>query len=91
VYPGHGPLIHTAAERAAEIAGHHDQRLDVTAAALAEGAESAYEAAQVIWRGEPLGFHEQRFALVEAISHLERLAATGRAAEHRPERWRPVG
>jgi len=36
-------------------------------------AESAYEAAQAIWRDEPLGFHEQRFALVEAISHLERL------------------
>jgi len=90
VYPGHGPVIRAAADRAAEIAGHHDERLDVTAAALAEGAESAYEAAQVIWRDEPLGFHEQRFALVEAISHLERLAATGRAVEHRPARWRPA-
>ncbi len=88
VYPGHGPVIGAPADRAAEIAGHHDERLDVAAAALAEGAESAYEAAQVIWRAEPLGFHEQRFALVEAISHLERLAATGRAVEHRRARWR---
>ncbi len=91
VYPGHGPVIRTASDRAAEIAGHHDERLDVAAAALAEGAESAYDAAQVIWRDEPLGFHEQRFALVEAISHLERLAATGRAVEHRPARWRAAG
>ena len=91
VYPGHGPVIHTAAERAAEIAWHHDERLDVAAAALAEGAESAYDTAQVIWRDEPLGFHEQRFALVEAISHLERLSATGRAVEHRPARWRAAG
>jgi glyoxylase-like metal-dependent hydrolase (beta-lactamase superfamily II) len=90
VYPGHGPVIHTAAARAREIAGHHDDRLDAAAGALAEGAESAYDAAQLIWRDEPLGFHEQRFALVEAISHLERLAATGRAVEHRPARWRPA-
>jgi glyoxylase-like metal-dependent hydrolase (beta-lactamase superfamily II) len=91
VYPGHGPVIRTAADRASAIAGHHDERLDVAAAALAEGVESAYDAAQVIWRDEPLGFHEQRFALVEAISHLERLAATGRAVEHRPGRWRAAG
>jgi glyoxylase-like metal-dependent hydrolase (beta-lactamase superfamily II) len=91
VYPGHGPVIRSAAGRAAEIAGHHDERLDVAAAALAGGAESAYDAARVIWRDEPLGFHEQRFALVEAISHLERLAAVGRAVEHRPARWRPAG
>ena len=51
--------------------------------------DNAYDAAQIIWRDEPLGFHEQRFALVEAISHLERLAATGRAVEHRRARWRP--
>jgi len=91
VYPGHGPAIRSAADRAAAIAGHHDERLDVAAAALADGARSAYEAAQAIWRQEPLGFHEQRFALVEAISHLERLAAVGRAVEHRPARWRPAG
>lgn len=89
VYPGHGPIIDDAPRRAAEIAGHHDERLDVTEAALRAGAETAYDAAQVIWRDEPLGFHEQRFALVEAVSHLERLAATGRAREPRPGRWSP--
>jgi glyoxylase-like metal-dependent hydrolase (beta-lactamase superfamily II) len=89
VYPGHGPVISDAPRRAAEIAGHHDERLDVTEAAVREGAETAYDAAQVIWRDEPLGFHEQRFALVEAVSHLERLAATGRAREPRPGRWSP--
>jgi glyoxylase-like metal-dependent hydrolase (beta-lactamase superfamily II) len=90
VYPGHGPVISAAAARAGEIASHHDQRLDAAAAALGQGAETAYEAAQLIWKDEPLGFHEQRFALVEAISHLERLAATGRAAEPSPGRWRPA-
>jgi glyoxylase-like metal-dependent hydrolase (beta-lactamase superfamily II) len=90
VYPGHGPVIRTAAARAEEIARHHDERLDIAAAALAEGAESAQDAAEAIWRDEPLGLHEQRFALVEAISHLERLAATDRAVEYRPARWRGV-
>jgi glyoxylase-like metal-dependent hydrolase (beta-lactamase superfamily II) len=90
VLPGHGPAIADAAGRAAEIAGHHHQRLDDTAAALAAGAESAWDAAQLIWKDEPLGFHEQRFALVEAISHLERLEADGRAGQPTPRRWRPV-
>jgi hypothetical protein len=82
-------VIDDAPARAREIAAHHDERLDAAAAALGEGAETAYDAAQLIWRDEPLGFHEQRFALVEAISHLERLAETGRAREPSPRRWRP--
>jgi glyoxylase-like metal-dependent hydrolase (beta-lactamase superfamily II) len=90
VLPGHGPAITDAAGRAAEIAGHHHQRLDDTAAALAAGAESAWETAQLIWKDEPLGFHEQRFALVEAISHLERLEADGRADQPTTRRWRPA-
>jgi glyoxylase-like metal-dependent hydrolase (beta-lactamase superfamily II) len=89
VYPGHGPVITEAAARACEIAGHHEQRLDAAAAALDQGAETAYDAAQLIWQDEPLGFHEQRFALVEAISHLERLVESGRAEEPSPGRWRP--
>ena len=48
----------------------------MTHRALADGAETAYDVARVIWSGE-LGFHEQRFALVEAISHLERLVRRG--------------
>jgi glyoxylase-like metal-dependent hydrolase (beta-lactamase superfamily II) len=87
VLPGHGPLIADAARRAREIAGHHDDRLDAAQDALLEGAETPFEVGRLIWR-EALGFHEQRFALVEAISHLERLAALGRAEELSPGRWR---
>jgi glyoxylase-like metal-dependent hydrolase (beta-lactamase superfamily II) len=90
VLPGHGPLITDAAGRAREIARHHDERLDAAHDALVAGAETAFDAAQLIWRDEPLGFHEQRFALVEAISHLERLAALGRAEELSPGRWRAL-
>jgi hypothetical protein len=45
--------------------------------------------AGVVWAAEGLGFHEQRFALVEAISHLERLEALGRARQDQPARWSP--
>ena len=78
------------AGRVAEIREHHRERLDAHLAALGAGAVTAYGVAQIVWAGEGLGFHEQRFALVEAISHLERLAATGRAREPRPARWTPA-
>jgi hypothetical protein len=32
--------------------------------------------------------HEQRFALGEALAHLVRLRAVGRAGEYEPGRWR---
>ena len=88
VYPGHKSIIENAPERAREITAHHAERLDVHLAALREGARSAFEVGLHVWGGS-LGFHEQRFALVEAISHLERLEAEGRAVQVEPERWAP--
>jgi glyoxylase-like metal-dependent hydrolase (beta-lactamase superfamily II) len=90
VYPGHGPAIAAVSERAAEIAQHHADRLDEHVAALRGGADTAYAVARVLWPGETLSFHEQRFALVEALAHLERLAAEGRAQSPAPGRWRAL-
>ena len=87
VYPGHRSVIETPALRAREIAIHHAIRLDEHEAALRDGARSAYEAAERVW-GDRLGFHEQRFALAEALAHLERLERQGRAAQDEPGRWR---
>jgi glyoxylase-like metal-dependent hydrolase (beta-lactamase superfamily II) len=89
VYPGHGPVIDDPPRRAREIARHHDERLAVTHAALEDGARSAYEVAQAIWPGEH-SLHEQRFALVESIAHLERLCAEGRAGETAPGFFEPL-
>jgi glyoxylase-like metal-dependent hydrolase (beta-lactamase superfamily II) len=89
VLPGHGPVIEDARTRCAEIAEHHAERLDTHLAVLETGARSAYDVAQKVWEGE-LGFHEQRFALVEAISHLERLEREGRAELVADARWAPV-
>jgi glyoxylase-like metal-dependent hydrolase (beta-lactamase superfamily II) len=79
VFPGHGPLIGDPARRTTELREHHAERLDAHVAALRGGAVTAFEVAQVVWSDGELGFHEQRFALVEAVAHLERLAALGRA------------
>ncbi len=86
VYPGHRGVIEQPAARAREIAEHHADRLDVHLQALRRGARTAYEVGRQVW-AERLGFHEQRFALVEAVSHLERLVAEGRAREFAPGRW----
>jgi glyoxylase-like metal-dependent hydrolase (beta-lactamase superfamily II) len=88
VYPGHKRLIDEAAKRAREIKVHHAARLEEHLRALRRGLDTPYAVAGAVWDGE-LGFHERRFALVEAISHLERLAAEGRALETAPGRWRP--
>jgi glyoxylase-like metal-dependent hydrolase (beta-lactamase superfamily II) len=87
VYPGHRGVIDAAAARAAEIRAHHADRLDEHERALRAGARSAYEVGRAVW-GDGLGLHERRFALVEAISHLERLGIEGRAVEYEPARWR---
>jgi len=89
VFPGHGPVIEDARRRTAEIREHHAERLDAHVAALRTGASSAYDVARIVWAGDGLGFHEQRFALVEALSHLERLEAEGRAEQVSDARWAP--
>ena len=57
--------------------------------ALRAGARSAFEVGLHVWGGS-LGFHEQRFALVEAVSHLERLEGEGRVMQVEPKRWAPM-
>ena len=86
VFPGHRNVIERPAARAQEIAVHHAVRLDEHELALRAGARSAYEVAQHVWGGR-LGFHEQRFALAEALAHLERLEIMGRAIQGEPCRW----
>ncbi len=90
VYPGHRRVIDDPSGRARAIASHHDTRLDAHVDAVGTGAQTAYEVARCIW-GESLTEHEERFALVEAVSHLERLVALGRIDETKPRRFRVNG
>ncbi len=73
---GHGPELADAAGRAREIALHHAERLDLAARAVGEGPLSAYEVSLRLWGSVPPA--QRRFALTEALSHLERLVRLGR-------------
>jgi glyoxylase-like metal-dependent hydrolase (beta-lactamase superfamily II) len=77
--PGHGEPIGDPARRAGEIVAHHAERLDETAAALDARPRSGYEVSLAVF-GEELSPTTRRFAVAETLSHLERLARTGRAA-----------
>ena len=90
VHPGHGPAIRDVPGRVAEIREHHRERLDAHMAALRAGARTAHAVAQIVWAEDGLGFHEQRFALVEAVSHLERLEGEGRAGRADDGTWHPA-
>jgi glyoxylase-like metal-dependent hydrolase (beta-lactamase superfamily II) len=79
VYPGHGDPIHNAAARAGELVEHHLVRLDDHAAALTTEPRTAYEISLDVF-GRELTPTQRRFAVAEALSHLERLVREGRAA-----------
>ncbi|HVS86489.1 MAG TPA: MBL fold metallo-hydrolase [Gaiellaceae bacterium] len=84
-YAGHGRPVESPAERAVEIAGHHDERLDKTEAALDREPRSGFEVSHAIF-GRELPPIQRRFAVAEALSHLERLVRLDRARRHEDDR-----
>ena len=79
VYPGHGEPIHDPAGRAREIIEHHRRRLDDVAAALGPEPQTGFEVSHAVF-GAALSPQQRRFAVAEALSHLERLVREGCAA-----------
>jgi glyoxylase-like metal-dependent hydrolase (beta-lactamase superfamily II) len=79
VYPGHGEPIEDPAGRAREIIEHHRRRLDDVAAALGSEPRTGFEVSHAVF-GRELSPQQRRFAVAEALSHLERLVREGRAA-----------
>jgi len=84
-YGGHGVPVAEPAARCAAIAEHHAERLDRTEAALGGGPRSGYEVSHDLF-GDSLSPIQRRFAVAEALSHLERLVAAGRAARSGDDR-----
>jgi glyoxylase-like metal-dependent hydrolase (beta-lactamase superfamily II) len=77
-YPGHGEPLEDPAARARELIEHHRRRLDDVAAALGEESLSGYAVSLDVF-GADLSPQQRRFAVAEALSHLERLVREGRA------------
>jgi glyoxylase-like metal-dependent hydrolase (beta-lactamase superfamily II) len=84
--PAHGPVTPSAHARIDELLAHHDRRLDQCAAAVAQGAPTAYEVARALrWTRRERQLDEldpvnQMLAVIETRAHLELLAAQGRLA-----------
>ena len=76
--PGHGDTIFDPVSRAREIVEHHRKRLDETAAALGPEPRTGYDVSLALF-GDNLDASGRRFALAEALAHLERLVREGRA------------
>lgn len=75
--PGHHGVIVDWQTRLHELLHHHDERLEVAYSAAARGA-TALEASYAIFNFNRFSPHEVRFAVAEALAHLEHLADTGR-------------
>ena len=76
-YTGHRSKIDDPAARAREIRAHHVDRLARARAALDGEPRSAYEVSLALFPGD-LHPVQRRFALAEALAHLERLVYDGR-------------
>lgn len=70
VVPGHGPPFAAAAARCRELVEHHRVRLEQCLAAVSDAARTAHEVAGCVFGLLPDAASE-RFALTEALAHLE--------------------
>lgn len=77
VLPAHGQPYRGVHARLAELRGHHAERLDKLADALAERPRSAVECFPLLYRRE-IGANNMGLALGESLAHLHRLLAQGR-------------
>jgi len=84
-YGGHGRPVTSPAARCREILAHHEERLDRTAAALGPQPRTGYEVSHDLF-GQELAPIQRRFAVAEALSHLERLVHLGRAERRGDDR-----
>ncbi|MGY2872964.1 glyoxylase-like metal-dependent hydrolase (beta-lactamase superfamily II) [Marmoricola sp. URHA0025 HA25] len=81
--PAHGPVTASSHARIDELAAHHDDRLQLCRAAVAAGADTAWDVAgQIPWtrherRRDELGPFDAVLAAFETLAHLDLLAARG--------------
>lgn len=74
--PGHGMLITNWQQRIAELQQHHEARLDAAQAAAGTGA-TAWQICTSLFPVARLSSHQTRFAMAEALAHMEYLVESG--------------
>lgn len=77
VLPSHGLPFHGLRARVAQLAAHHDERLDKVEAAL-DAPRTATECARVLFDAKVLE-GQWLLAMAESLAHLHRLVSEGRA------------
>ena len=91
--PGHQAPFTGAARRLTQLIDNHGTALERVMAALAEAPATAQDLFPVLYRRE-IGAREHGLALVEAVAHVNHLAASGRIRPtERPDgalTWSPV-
>lgn len=90
ILPSHGPPFHGHREWIAATEEHHRARCERMLAAVSDGARTAYDVVLVEW-GAHLSPLAERFAVAEALAHLEYLRRQGRVVAQREDKlvqWR---
>jgi len=77
VLPSHGMPFRGAHDRVTELETHHEERFAELLATCEDGARSAYDLIEVLFRRK-LDNHQMFFAMGEAIAHLHHLYYEGR-------------
>lgn len=85
--PGHRALITDWQGRIDELLEHHERRLNRALEAVSGGA-TAYEVAGALFNLQKLSVHDMRFALVEALAHLDLLVERGAIRQVGGDVWR---
>lgn len=85
--PGHKTLIEDWQGRLSELELHHAERIELTYRSCVNPT-TAYEASQQIFTIGRFSPHEWRFAMVEALAHLEYLVDAGRLQRDAGPPWR---
>jgi glyoxylase-like metal-dependent hydrolase (beta-lactamase superfamily II) len=81
--PAHGPITASVHERIDALLDHHEKRLSATAAAVEQGADTAYEAARALrWTRrlthvDDMDRFNRMLAVTETLAHLDVLVARG--------------
>jgi len=82
--PAHGPVAASSHARIDELLDHHDARLNAVAAAIGQGARTAFDVSRLLrWTRRERPFaslppYHQMMAVIETAYHLHLLVARGR-------------
>lgn len=87
VLPGHGDPYQGFRERLQELAQHHRDRLQAVLQTIREAPRSGYEVCLALF-GNDLDGHNERFAMVETLSHLGYLERRGHLLRTEDGRYR---